>query len=38
VTAPFWFGFVGSAVFVLLLWRQMRHITHTDTPTPASRS
>jgi predicted MFS family arabinose efflux permease len=30
VTAPFWFGFVGSAVFVLLLWREMRHIAHTD--------
>jgi MFS family permease len=30
VTAPFWFGFVGSAVFVLLLWREMRHIAHAD--------
>jgi MFS family permease len=30
VAAPFWFGFVGSAVFVLLLWREMRHIAHTD--------
>lgn len=30
VTAPFWFGFGGSAVFVLLLWRQMRHIAHAD--------
>jgi predicted MFS family arabinose efflux permease len=30
VTAPFWFGFGGSAVFVLLLWREMRHIAHAD--------
>jgi predicted MFS family arabinose efflux permease len=33
VTAPFWFGFVGSVVFVLLLWREMPHIAH-DTPAP----
>ncbi len=30
VTAPFWFAFAGSAVFVLLVWRSMRHIAHTD--------
>jgi MFS family permease len=30
VTAPFWFGFGGSAVFVLLLWREIRHIAHAD--------
>jgi predicted MFS family arabinose efflux permease len=30
VTAPFWFAFVGSALFVVLLWRQMPHIAHTD--------
>jgi predicted MFS family arabinose efflux permease len=30
VTAPFWFGFAGSALFVLLLWREMRHIAHAD--------
>ncbi len=34
VTGPFWFAFVGSAVFVVLLWRQMAHIAH-DAPTPA---
>lgn len=28
ITAPFWFGFVGSAVLVLLLWRQFEHIVH----------
>ncbi|MCW6007389.1 MFS transporter [Micromonospora sp. CPCC 205371] len=30
VTAPFWFAFVGSAVFVVLLWRQLTHIIHAD--------
>jgi predicted MFS family arabinose efflux permease len=30
VTAPFWFAFVGSALFVLLLWRQLSHIAHAD--------
>jgi predicted MFS family arabinose efflux permease len=30
VTAPFWFAFVGSAVFVPLLWRQLAHVAHTD--------
>jgi predicted MFS family arabinose efflux permease len=30
VTAPFWFAFAGSAVFVVLIWRSLRHIAHTD--------
>jgi predicted MFS family arabinose efflux permease len=30
VTAPFWFGFAGSAAFVVLLWRQLTHIAHAD--------
>lgn len=30
VTAPFWFAFVGSAVFVLLIWGQLSHIAHAD--------
>ncbi|WP_117214764.1 MFS transporter [Allorhizocola rhizosphaerae] len=30
VTAPFWFGFAGSAVFVVLLWREMTRIAHAD--------
>jgi predicted MFS family arabinose efflux permease len=30
VTAPFWFAFAGSAVFVVLIWGQLRHIAHTD--------
>jgi predicted MFS family arabinose efflux permease len=28
VTAPFWFAFAGSAVLVVLIWRQMPHIAH----------
>ncbi|HEY7590487.1 MAG TPA: MFS transporter [Candidatus Limnocylindrales bacterium] len=28
ITAPFWFGFAGSALLVVLLWRQFEHITH----------
>ena len=28
ITAPFWFGFVGSALLVVLLWRQFSHIAH----------
>ena len=28
ITAPFWFGFIGSAVLVVLLWREFEHIVH----------
>ncbi len=28
ITAPFWFGFVGSAVLVIVLWRQFDNIAH----------
>jgi predicted MFS family arabinose efflux permease len=38
VTAPFWFAFVGSAVFVVLIWGQLSHIAHADeaeAPRPA---
>jgi MFS family permease len=28
VTAPFWFGFAGSAVVLALIWRQLAHIAH----------
>jgi len=38
VTAPFWFAFVGSALFVVLIWGQLSHIAHADeavTPTAA---
>jgi MFS family permease len=30
VTAPFWFAFVGSAIFVVLIWGQLSHIAHAD--------
>jgi len=30
ITAPFWFGFLGSAVLVTVLWREFRHIAHDD--------
>jgi MFS family permease len=30
LTAPFWFAFVGSAVFVVLIWSQLRHVAHAD--------
>ncbi|MCI0582953.1 MAG: MFS transporter [Chloroflexi bacterium] len=32
ITAPFWFGFVGSAILVAILWRQFAHIAHDDVP------
>ena len=35
VTAPFWFAFVGSAVFVVLIWRQLTHVAHADEAEPA---
>jgi predicted MFS family arabinose efflux permease len=35
ITAPFWFGFVGSAILVALLWRQFSKIVHSaDVPAP----
>lgn len=33
VTAPFWFAFAGSALFVVLIWGQLRHVAHTDEAT-----
>lgn len=30
VTAPFWYAFVCSGVFVVLIWRQLTHIAHAD--------
>jgi predicted MFS family arabinose efflux permease len=30
VTAPFWFAFGGSVLFVILLWRQLTRIAHAD--------
>jgi predicted MFS family arabinose efflux permease len=28
ITAPFWFAFAGSALLVVILWRQFDNITH----------
>ena len=35
VTAPFWFAFVGSAIFVVVIWRQLVHIAHADAGSSA---
>ncbi len=36
ITAPFWFGFVGSAILVIVLWREFGHIAHAgDHPATA---
>jgi predicted MFS family arabinose efflux permease len=32
LTAPFWFAFAGSALFVVLIWGQLGHIAHEDEP------
>lgn len=32
LTAPFWFAFAGSALFVVLIWGQLSHIAHADEP------
>ncbi|MBA2255449.1 MAG: MFS transporter [Chloroflexi bacterium] len=32
ISSPFWFGFVGSALLVAILWRQFAHIAHGDAP------
>ena len=36
LTAPFWFAFVGSAVFVVLIWGQLTHIAHADDEAQAA--
>jgi predicted MFS family arabinose efflux permease len=30
ITAPFWFAFVGSAILLALIWRELGHIAHAD--------
>jgi predicted MFS family arabinose efflux permease len=37
VTAPFWFAFAGSAVFLVLIWSQLAHIAH-DEPEPLTEA
>jgi MFS family permease len=36
VTGPFWFAFVGSAIFLALIWRQLVHVAHADAEIVAS--
>jgi len=36
LAAPFWFAFVGSAVFVVLIWKQLSHIAHADEQEPVA--
>lgn len=36
VTAPFWFAFAGSALFVVLIWGQLTHIAHADEAAEAA--
>jgi predicted MFS family arabinose efflux permease len=35
VTAPFWFAFAGSALFLVLVWRELAHIAHADDEVPS---
>lgn len=34
ITAPFWFGFIGSAVLVAILWREFDKIVHAGDAPP----
>ncbi|HYK95532.1 MAG TPA: MFS transporter [Candidatus Dormibacteraeota bacterium] len=34
ITAPFWFGFIGSAILVVILWREFAHIAHSGEVEP----
>jgi MFS family permease len=36
ITAPFWFAFVGSALILVVIWRQLGHISHADEETLAA--
>ena len=47
ITAPFWFGFAGSAIILALIWRSLPQIAHADehhraqapaTQTPPART
>lgn len=34
VTAPFWYAFAGSAVFVVAIWRELRHLSAGEQVAP----
>jgi MFS family permease len=38
VTAPFWFAFIGSAVLVVVMWREFSHIAHDDSDDQGMRT
>jgi Na+/melibiose symporter-like transporter len=38
ITGPFWFAFVGSAVLLALIWRELAHIAHADEAVLATSS
>ena len=38
ITAPFWFGFIGSAILVTLLWGQFPSIAHEGGASPLTGS
>ena len=38
VVAPFWFAFGGSALLVVVMWREFSHIAHTDSDDQGMRT
>ena len=36
ITAPFWFGFIGSAILLAVLWRQFDNIVHASEIGPSA--
>ena len=36
ITAPFWFAFAGSALILVVIWRSLLHIAHSDEDARAS--
>ncbi|RLV51170.1 MFS transporter [Nocardioides mangrovicus] len=38
ITAPFWFAFAGSALFLALIWRELGHVAHADEETLAAEA
>jgi len=38
LTGPFWFAFVGSALFLFLIWGQLVHIAHVDEVPGATKT
>jgi MFS family permease len=38
ITSPFWFGFVGSALLLVLLWRELANIVHASEEPVADAS